>query len=92
LGVIGGGIVLAVLWGALWCWLLPDALLGTPFGVMFTSGWLMFWGYRLAAQIFVYGPWVPSNYRWAHYLLIGVFSLKTACFACATQSAWLAFR
>ncbi len=85
--VLGGGIVLAVASGGILAVNLDRNLLTSWFGFGFTLSWSVFWAYRLAAQLFVYGPVLPAQARVPHRLLTLVFTVKTAAFCFATYVA-----
>jgi hypothetical protein len=79
--VLGGGIVLAVLGGGILALQLRAADLNTGFGMTFVTSWAVFWVYRLAAQLFIYGPLIPQEGRWAHWSLTSVLFTKALAYA-----------
>lgn len=85
--VLAGGIVLTVASGGVLAVNLDRHLLTSWFGFGFTLSWSVFWAYRLAAQLFVYGPVLPPRWRVSHRLLTLVFTVKTAAFCFATYVA-----
>jgi hypothetical protein len=87
LGVLGGGIVLAVAAGGVLALSVDPVMLSGCFGCCFAASWAVFWAYRLLAQLFVYGPVVPTRGRFAHWLLSLVFITKTAAYSFATYVA-----
>jgi hypothetical protein len=87
LGVLGGGIVLAVGAGGVLSLTLDPSVLCSSFGVCFAVSWSLFWAYRLAAQVFVYGPVIPLRARFVHWLLSLVFAAKTVAYSFATYVA-----
>lgn len=93
LGVLGGGIVLAVFSGGVLALLLTPETFAGGFGFGFTLSWALFWAYRLTAQVFVYGPVIPLAGRWAHWLLSLVFVTKTLayCVAAYCSFCWWMF-
>jgi hypothetical protein len=88
LGVLAGGVILAVLAGAVSVWLLPATALQEPYVRAQVAGWTLFWGYRLVVQLHIYAPLVPPPYRCVHWLLVGLFAAKTCCFGVAVWAAW----
>lgn len=87
LGVLAGGIVLAVASGGVLALALDAKTLSSSFGRCFALSWSLFWAYRLAAQVFVYGPALPARARSVHRLLSLVFVAKTAAYTFATYVA-----
>jgi hypothetical protein len=87
LAVLGGGIVLAVAAGGILALMLEPAALTGAFGRCFAMSWSVFWAYRLAAQVFVYGPVLPRRARFVHWLLSLVFVAKTVAYSFATHVA-----
>jgi hypothetical protein len=79
--VLGGGIVLSVLAGGVLALQLRAEDLTTAFGLTFVASWAVFWAYRLAAQLFIYGPLIPQGGRWAHWSLSAVLLVKTLAYA-----------
>ncbi len=81
LAVLGGAIVLAVATGGVLTLLLRPSDLTTAFGMTFVASWALFWLYRLAVQLFIYGPLIPSSARWAHWSLSAVLLTKSFAYA-----------
>ena len=85
LGVLGGGIVLAVFSGGVLALLLAPQALACGFGFGFTLSWALFWAYRLAAQVFVYGPVIPHSGRWAHRRIC--WNCRATCISAPLRSS-----
>jgi len=80
---IGGGILLCVLGLGLLVASSHGRLLQSPVGVGLCVFLSVFWAYRGAVQLFVYGSIWPASSRVAHHALSVLFIVLTLAYAAA---------